>query len=316
MTTTTTTTTTTVSVQLDCVKSKYAQCGGAGFVGDTCCPGGMWCMRTDTYWSQCEPCLETWDAACSETGPTQQPETSMTTTRTMTTTMTTTATTTTVSVQLDCVKSKYAQCGGTGFIGDTCCPGDMWCMRTDPYWSQCEPCLETWDAACSATPKPKPEPQGGCEDGWTAASWTWYISYAACCKDNPNYDPNASTEECDLYSACDYSGAFAYAAQRKPFEWVKSHNIVAFFSGHGDNAEYGNKHIRIKAKGTSLEATVLDTCGDHDCGGCCSRNAQPSGYLVDMEYWTVVRNFGELAAADGQLCWQLADVSQASNPQV
>jgi len=187
----------------------------------------------------------------------------------------------------------------------------MWCMQTDTYWSQCEPCAETWDATCSETdsPTPKPEAQGGCEDGWTAASWTWYVSYAACCQGNPNYDPNANTEECGSYSACDYPGAFAYASQQKSLEWVKSHDIVAFFSSFGDNAHYGNRNIRIKAKGTVIETEVLDTCGDHDCGDCCTGNAQPSGYLVDMEYWTVKRHFGELGAAQGQICWQLANTS-------
>lgn len=40
------------------------------------------------------------------------------------------------------------------------------------------------------------------------AQFTTYTSYASCCPDNENYDPNADTEECDKYSACDYSGEF------------------------------------------------------------------------------------------------------------
>jgi hypothetical protein len=27
----------------------------------------------------------------------------------------------------------------------------------------------------------------------------------------------------------------------------------------------------------------VDTCGNSDCGGCCTKNAK-GGYLVDMEY--------------------------------
>ncbi len=33
------------------------------------------------------------------------------------------------------------------------------------------------------------------------AQLTYYHSYAPCCKGNPNYDPNAPTDECDYYSA-------------------------------------------------------------------------------------------------------------------
>jgi hypothetical protein len=51
-----------------CGRAKYAQCGGQGFSGDACCPAGMWCMRTNQWWSQCEPCGETWNAACEGGG--------------------------------------------------------------------------------------------------------------------------------------------------------------------------------------------------------------------------------------------------------
>merc|ERR1712039_1158227 len=149
--------------------------------------------------------------------------------------------------------------------------------------------------------------QSGCEAGWTAASWTWYKSYAECCPDNPNYDPNADNSEGELYNACRWSGYFAYVNGQRPYEWVASTDIIAFFSSYGDNQAYGNKRLRMKINTTVLEAEVLDTCGDSDCNGCCTRNSQPSGYLLDMEEHTVVRYFGYLNAAYGQICWQLAD---------
>merc|ERR1712039_658583 len=153
--------------------------------------------------------------------------------------------------------------------------------------------------------------QNGCEAGWTAASWTWYKSYAECCPDNPNYDPNADNSECELYNACRWSGYFAYVNGQRPYEWVASTDIIAFFSSYGDNQAYGNKRLRMKINTTVLEAEVLDTCGDSDCNGCCTRNSQPSGYLLDMEEHTVVRYFGYLNAAYGQICWQFADGSPA-----
>jgi len=84
-----------------------------------------------------------------------------------------------------------------------------------------------------------------------------------------------------------------------------SADLIAFFSTHGDNESFGNKRIRISALGQTVEALVADTCGDHDCGGCCTENAGSIGYVVDMEYWTVVNNFGSADVADGVVCWQL-----------
>merc|ERR1712241_314922 len=114
------------------------------------------------------------------------------------------------------------------------------------------------------------------------------------------------------YNACEYSGFFAYAPdEQKSFDWVRDNNIVAFFTDHGNNSKYGNKRIRLKAAGKEIEALIIDTCRDSDCpevsDGCCSHNAQPSGYLVDMEYWTVMNNFGNVEVVDGQICWQLVD---------
>jgi hypothetical protein len=164
-------------------------------------------------------------------------------------------------------------------------------------------CTGRWCTSGGGAPTPGVG-GGECPPGWNQASWTTYTSYAPCCEDSPNYDPSADTTECELYSACDYTGQFAYIEQ-KSFEWVQNNNIVAFFSTQGDNSDFGNKMIRIAASGTTVEALVADTCGDDDCNMCCSTNAEPSGYLVDMEYWTVVNNFGDISAAQGQTCWQL-----------
>jgi len=199
---------------------------------------------------------------------------------------------------------------GTG-ASSTCeggAQGGQWCNANG---DQCESgCGGHW---CNGGPSPPtsapvptatPPTSGGCPSGWTQATWTSYTSYAPCCEDSPNYDPSADTDECDNYSACDYTGDFAYLGH-KSFDWVQSTNIIAFFSTKGNNASFGNKMIRVSAAGKTVEALVADTCGDNDCNGCCTENANPSGYLVDMEYWTVVNNFGNLDAAEGQICWQL-----------
>jgi hypothetical protein len=135
------------------------------------------------------------------------------------------------------------------------------------------------------------------------------MSYAPCCEDSPNYDSSADTAECDLYSACDF-GQFAYSGQ-KSFNWVQSNNIIAFFSSFGDNKSFRNKMMRRARLWWTL---VVDTCGDSDCNGCCLSNPEPSRYLVDMEYWTVVNNFGDISTAQGQICWQLMYICIVTKP--
>jgi len=149
--------------------------------------------------------------------------------------------------------------------------------------------------------------------GANRASATYYNSYAACCPDNPNYDPNAPTEECDWYSACSYPGVFAYIPPQS-YEWVEQNNIIAFFSSNGDNESYRKKCVQLTKGDVSFVALIADTCGDHDCGGCCSNNANSDGYLVDIEYETVMRNFGSTAVVHGNIFWELVECGDLSGP--
>jgi hypothetical protein len=140
-----------------------------------------------------------------------------------------------------------------------------------------------------------------CSLGWKQASLTYYESYPRCC-DDPNYpDPT----ECEEFNGCAYQGDFAFISHQT-LDWVKSHDICALFSTHGDIDSFANKKIRIDAQGKTVECTVYDTCSDADCGGCCTKNAGTSGYLLDMEYWTVLRHYGDVDKADGSACFQLA----------
>jgi hypothetical protein len=175
--------------------------------------------------------------------------------------------------------------------------GDGWC---DASGENCESgCNGRW-----CTSEFFPSPSIECLPGWKEASWTHFNSYAPCCEDSPNYDPTADRTECDNFSACDNIGQLAYSGQQS-LEWVQNNSIISFFSIDGDNTSFGNKTMRVSAAGLTVEALVADTCVDSECDGCCSNNADPSGYLVDMEYWTVMNNFGPDVVAHGQICWQL-----------
>jgi hypothetical protein len=106
---------------------------------------------------------------------------------------------------------------------------------------------------------------------WKTARKTWYTSY-----------PAPGSKECIVYSGCQYQGQFAACAGTKSKAWVQAHNIVAFFP-------LGNRSLHdicIRAKGKSMIVTVYDTCGDGDCGGCCTKNKGSNDALIDLESFT------------------------------
>ncbi len=59
-----------------------------------------------------------------------------------------------------------------------------------------------------------------------------------------------------------------------------------------------------------MTATIVDTCGDDDCGGCCSKNAS-SKYgdgktLIDFEYHTASKFWGGSPPGMAGVEWKLA----------
>lgn len=157
---------------------------------------------------------------------------------------------------------------------------------------------------------------GGNGGEWNTGYATWYNSYPACCKDSPTYDKNADTKECTQYSGCKYMGRFAGYKGQMSHSDVKNTNIVAFYDDAHQggskkeasswwNANAKNKEIEIRhpASGKIMKVKVMDTCGNHDCGGCCSRNAKKGGgYLLDLEGYTATRFWG--SQKNGTLEWR------------
>jgi hypothetical protein len=120
---------------------------------------------------------------------------------------------------------------------------------------------------------------------WRTASKTNYTSY-----------PDPGSEECIKYSGCKYQGLFsACGDQRKSQAWVKAHNIAALFPLE----DMALHNICIRAGDRTMEVTVYDTCGDHDCNGCCTRNKGRADALIDLESFTNQR-FGR---PDGRIQW-------------
>ena len=127
---------------------------------------------------------------------------------------------------------------------------------------------------------------------WQTANKTNYTSY-----------PEPGSEECIKYSGCKYQGQFsACGDERKPLAWVKAHNIAAFFP----LGRMALHNLCLRAGGKTMVVTVFDTCGDHDCNGCCTRNRGDAAALIDLESFTNAR-FG---VPDGRIEW--ADLGLAA----
>jgi hypothetical protein len=152
------------------------------------------------------------------------------------------------------------------------------------------------------------------------ASHTYYNSYPECCFDAPNYNPISSTIECSAYSGCTYMGMHAgYVTSCNPtgfvpFEHVRHNNMIAFYDNNDPTGKNFTRKYALRTivltkifNGVTYKfnATITDTCGNADCNNCCAINAGINGYLVDMEYFTVVRNFGTTSAADGTILFEV-----------
>jgi len=120
---------------------------------------------------------------------------------------------------------------------------------------------------------------------WKTAHKTWYESYP---------DPNSA--ECIEYNGCTWEGLFAACDTKRPESWVADRNIVAAFPDYPSLM----LHDLCLRKGTeTIVVTVLDTCADSDCSGCCTQNQGAEEQLIDLESYTNER----WGVPDGQIEW-------------
>jgi len=126
---------------------------------------------------------------------------------------------------------------------------------------------------------------------WSGATLTDFESY-----------PAPGSDECVKYMGCQYQGMFAgYPDQVKSEQWVMEHNIASVHEK--DFYKYVGRTLRVRKDGQTIDAVVYDECSDADCNGCCTRNAMPSGFLIDLEKYT----FQRLGVTDGQAEWACLD---------
>jgi hypothetical protein len=113
--------------------------------------------------------------------------------------------------------------------------------------------------------------------------------------------PAPNSVECIQYMGCQYQGMFAAFPRAKTEQWVMDHNIASVHEK--DFLTYVGKTLRVRQDGKMVDAVVYDECIDTDCNGCCTRNAMPSGFLIDLEKYT----FQRMGGADGPAEWACID---------
>jgi hypothetical protein len=129
---------------------------------------------------------------------------------------------------------------------------------------------------------------------WRTANKTNYTSW-----------PDPGSEECIVYNGCQWAGWFAGCNDQKPEEWVASKNIAAAFP---DFETLKHHDLCLRRGASTFIVTVIDTCGDSDCDGCCTRNLGNADQLIDLESYTNAR-WGE---PDGEIEW--ADLGPSEEP--
>lgn len=130
-------------------------------------------------------------------------------------------------------------------------------------------------------------PTSLCDDPglvWRSGNKTNYESY-----------PDPGSPECVEFNGCEYLGQFAACENTMPEEWVMAHDIAAVFP----LADLALHRLCLRSGDATIVVTVIDTCADSDCDGCCTENLGDADALIDLEKYTNER-FG---VEDGPLEW-------------
>ena len=131
---------------------------------------------------------------------------------------------------------------------------------------------------------------------WKSANKTNYTSY-----------PDPGSEECIKYNGCTWAGQFAACNGTKSEDWVAAHNIVSAFP---DFTALKLHDLCLRKGQKLIVVTVLDTCADSDCSGCCTQNKGSADELIDIESYTDARwgvpdgpvEWADLGPTKGQGC--------------
>ncbi len=128
------------------------------------------------------------------------------------------------------------------------------------------------------------------DDTWKKANLTNYESY-----------PDPGSDECLYFNGCQWEGLFAFLDDKQPESWVMANNIASVHSK--DSTVYKLKTLRLRKDNNTIDVVVYDYCSDSDCDGCCTEDSIETGFLIDIEKYTMER-FG---SGDGIVDWKCLD---------
>jgi len=134
----------------------------------------------------------------------------------------------------------------------------------------------TASSASGGTPSAGASAGGPAQSAFRRANLTNFESY-----------PDPNSEECIKYNGCMWAGQFAAVDGVQPESWVMANNIVAVHSK--DFEKYKLKTLRLRQGSKEIDVTVYDMCADSDCDGCCTANSAETGFLIDIEKYTMQR---------------------------
>lgn len=158
--------------------------------------------------------------------------------------------------------------------------------------------------------------QGQCPAGWYEAKLTVYDSWPY--PSSPEWQDYSGGEYLGLFAyketsaACNQPGEVLLTSWSTPdgrsgripagchwrHDWVANQKIAAVFksasspvTGINFNTQIAGKQIHVaslanaRSGSSGMAVFVADTCGDADCGNCCTKNANKSAskFLIDLE---------------------------------
>ena len=117
--------------------------------------------------------------------------------------------------------------------------------------------------------------------GWRPTTLTTFESY-----------PALNSQECIDFKGCEYKGQFQRTGtKRHTLNWVKDRNIASVHSADFSKFKGDKEWVRVKFRGRTLDARVMDACADKDTKSKkdCTDNKKKSGFLIDLEKYTAAR---------------------------
>ncbi|KAJ3318219.1 hypothetical protein HDV06_000762 [Boothiomyces sp. JEL0866] len=156
------------NAQTNCA-AEWNQCGGSGWSGSNCCQSGLICQAFASTFSMCIQGVGASQSGSTSSTTSSQPNGSTQSgtnsgnppAQTTVAPQPSTQGNSNVPSSVNCA-NEWAQCGGTGFTGTTCCGAGLSCVKENDNWSSCQ------KSSANSSPQPSTttvQPSGSNQTG-------------------------------------------------------------------------------------------------------------------------------------------------------